>query len=408
MRLHHTQRQQGATMMLTLVFMIGMLGMIGLTIDTGHVLVNKTRLQNALDAAALSAAIVLNGPTNNSTTEATTAGLVTFDKFIKSAGNVELTKMPLPTFLYSDSVTSFLPGNGIGPYVRVKSNALPVSKFFIQVLTGSSPVNVGAVSTAGPTGQNCNLVPLVICADIDSDGKMDKDCSDQDPTELGIKECYGYTMGEESELHTKFCAPNDTACQATSLEAGNFTLLRWEGSAGKNDIRSSLAGGDVDSCSVGVQLETDPGNAVGPVSKGINDRFAADTVNNTYDNLSHPTADTPAYDSYLSDQASSTNSGIKDNRVVAAPIGDCNGIQNGNTTFDFATDGSGNMAAMCILIRRPVRATGADNQPDYLKNSIYIEMMELCPAVGNTDPNNPIVYGPFKIVLFKSQNSGDS
>ena len=412
MRLHHTQKQQGAAMMLTLVFMIGMLGMIGLAIDTGHVLINKTRLQNSLDAAALSAAIVLNGPTNNSTAEATTAGLETFDLFIKSAGNAELANnitLTAADFSYSDRVNLFSAGLGGTPkFVQVRNNALPVTKFFIQVLTGSSPINVGAISTAGPMGQNCNLVPLVICADVDpATGTMDKDCSTDNDGD-GFKDCYGYNMNEESELHTKFCAPNDTACQATSLEAGNFTLLRWEDSAGKNDIRSSLAGGDVDSCSVGVQLETDPGNAVGPVSQGINDRFAADTVNNTYDNFTHPTAATPAYDSYLSDQASSTNSGIQNNRLVAAPVGDCNGIQNGNTTFDFATDGSGNMAAMCILIRRPVRATGPNNQPDYLKNSIYIEMLELCPALGNTDPTNPVIYGPFRIVLFKSENSGDS
>jgi len=407
MKLHHKKRQQGATMMLTLVFMIGMLGMIGLAIDTGHVLINKTRLQNALDAAALSAAIVLNGPTNNSTAEATTAGLETFDLFINSAGNAELTTMPLPSFLYSDSVRSFLPANGTGPFVRVSSNVL-VTNFFIQVVSNISE-NVGAISTAGPTGQNCNLVPLVICADVDPvTGIMDKDCSDQDPTQPGTKECYGYTMNEESELHTKFCAPNDTACQDTELEAGNFTLLRWEGDAGKNDIRNSLAGGDVNSCSVGVQLETDPGNAVGPVGQGINDRFFADTVTDIYDNVTHPTYTTPAYDTYLSNQETSSNQGIKDNRVVAAPIGDCTGIQNGNTTFDFATDGSGNMAAMCVLIRRPVRVTGANNDPDYLKNSIYIEMLQTCPAVGQTDPENPVIYGPFKIVLFKSQNSGDS
>lgn len=411
MRRHHTKRQQGATMMLTLVFMIGMLAMIGLAIDTGHVLVNKTRLQNALDATALSAAIVLNGPDNNSIAEASAAGIETFELFKNATGNAELANVTLTAanFTYSDRVNLFFPANGIGPFVRVSSNALQVTNFFIQVVTGTSSENVGAVSTAGPMGQNCNLVPLVVCADTDPvTGTMDKDCSTDNDGD-GFRDCYGYNMNEESELHAKFCAPTDTVCQNSALEAGNFTLLRWMGSAGKNDIRNSLAGGPVNSCSVGVQLETDPGNAVGPVASGINDRFAADTVTNTYDNFTHPTAATPAYNSYLSDQATPANlNGIKNNRVVAAPVGDCNGIQNGNTTFDFASDGSGNMAAMCLLIRRPVRATGANNDPNYLKNSIYIEMMDLCPALGNTDPNNSVIYGPFEIVLFKSENSGDS
>ena len=410
MRQHHTKKQQGATMMLTLVFMIGMLGIIGLAIDTGHILVNKTRLQNALDAAALSAAITLNGASNNSITESRNAGIATFNLFKNSQGNSELAGVTLTDgdFSFSDKVSEFLPGNGIGPFVRVSSNALVVNNFFIQVITGDPSENVGAISTAGPMGQNCNLVPLVICADVDPvTGLMDKDCSDNDGD--GFRECYGYNMGEESELHTKFCAPNDDACQDTALESGNFTLLRWEGDAGKNDIRNSLSGA-VNSCSVGVQLETDPGNAVGPVGQGINDRFDHDTVTDIYDNVTNPSATTPAYSDYLAAQATALGGAglIKNNRVVAAPVGDCNGIQQGNTTFDFATDGSGNMAAMCVLIRRPVRNTGADNDPDYLKNSIYIEMMELCPALGNTDPNNPVIYGPFKIVLFKSENSKDS
>ncbi|HIF54355.1 MAG TPA: hypothetical protein EYQ57_04095 [Methylococcaceae bacterium] len=411
MKQHHANKQQGATMMLTLVFMIGMLGIIGLAIDTGHILVNKTRLQNALDATALSAAITLNGPTNNSVAESINAGIATFNLFKNSQGNNELAGVTLTAanFLFSDNVSQFLSGVGGTPnFVRVSTNALQVNNFFIQVFTGTASENVGAISTAGPMGQNCNLVPLVICADIDPvTGDIDKDCSDNDGD--GIRECYGYNMHEESELHTKFCAPNDTSCQATALEAGNFTLLRWEGNAGKNDIRNSLSG-TVNSCSVGVQLETDPGNAVGPVGQGINDRFYHDTVTDIYDHISNPTAATPGYIDYLASQATALEGDglIKNNRIVAAPVGDCNGIQQGNTTFDFATDGSGNMAAMCILIRRPVRTTGANKDSDYLKNSIYIEMLELCPVLGKTDPNNPVIYGPLKIVLFKSENSKDS
>ena len=413
MKHHNLKNQQGATLMLTLVFMIGILGMVGLAIDTGHVLVNKTRLQNALDAAALSAAITLNGASNNSTAQATAAGIATFDLFKNSTGNNELAGVTLTAanFSYSDRVNLFSAGVGGTPnFVRVATNALQVNNFFIQAVSGNASQNVGAISTAGPIGQNCNLVPLVICADVDPvTGFMDKDCSD-DTDGDGYKDCYGYNMNEESELHTPFCNPNrDPGCEDTALEAGNFTLLRWDGDAGKNDIRNSLSG-TVNSCSVGVQLETDPGNAVGPVGFGINDRFYQDTVTDVYDQITNPTASTPAYDDYLSTQATALGGDglIADNRVVAVPVGDCTELQNGNTTFDFATDGTGNMAAMCILIRRPVRTTGADNDPDYLKNSIYIEMMELCPALGQTNPANPVLFGPFRIVLFKSEASQDS
>ena len=398
-------------MMLTLVFMIGILGIVGLAIDTGHILVNKTRLQNALDAAALSAAVTLNSASNNSTAQASAAGIATFDLFKNSAGNSELSGVTLTAadFSYSDRVNLFSAGLGGTPnFVRVSTNALQVTNFFIQVVTGNSTENISSVSTAGPVGQNCDLVPLVLCADVDpATGLMDKDCSEGLNGEPG--ECYGYTMGAEEELHSPFCMPNDTACQDTELESGNFTLLRFEGNAGGADLRDSLAG-TVDVCSVGVELESEPGNKVGAVAQGINARFYSDTITSPYDIISHPTAATPAYDTYVDEQSLPLDNpdGAKDNRLVAVPIGDCTGLQQGNTTFDFQTDGSGNMAAMCVLIRQDVKSQGVDDDPNHVKNSIYVELQELCPALGQTNPANPVLYGPFRIVLFKSEGSGDS
>ncbi len=162
MRQHQFKKkcEQGATLILTLLFMIGMLGMIGLAIDTGHVMVNKTRLQNALDAAALSAAIVLNGAINNSTANASAAGVITFDLFKAAAGNGELAGVTLTAanFSYSDRVNLFSAGLGGTPnFVRVSTNTLQVNNFFIQAVTGNFSQNIGAVSTAGPMGQNCNI-----------------------------------------------------------------------------------------------------------------------------------------------------------------------------------------------------------------------------------------------------------
>ena len=49
------RKQKGTVIVLTALSLIVILGMIGLAIDLGHAYVNKTRLQNALDATALSA-----------------------------------------------------------------------------------------------------------------------------------------------------------------------------------------------------------------------------------------------------------------------------------------------------------------------------------------------------------------
>ena len=60
---HHARtlpkRQRGAVIVLIVIAMLSMLLMAALALDGSHMLVNKTRLQNAVDAAALSGAKTL-------------------------------------------------------------------------------------------------------------------------------------------------------------------------------------------------------------------------------------------------------------------------------------------------------------------------------------------------------------
>ena len=50
------QTQKGAVGILVLAGMVALLAMAGLALDSSHAMLNKTRLQNAVDAAALSGA----------------------------------------------------------------------------------------------------------------------------------------------------------------------------------------------------------------------------------------------------------------------------------------------------------------------------------------------------------------
>ncbi len=416
MRQHIKKNQQGATLLLSMVFMIAMLGVIGLAIDTGHLLVNKTRLQNAMDAASLSAATVLNGAINNSQAQATAAGIATFDLFKNAAGNSELSAVNLTktNFTYSDNISQFLAGVGNTPsnFVRVRTDGLYINNFLIQIITGNSNQFVEAISTAGPIGKNCNLVPLVICADVDPNtGQMDKNCTD-DTNGDGYVDCYGYNLHEESTLSTPPCPPSGSCTINSAVTAGNFTLLRWGSGDDQddfaNDVRQALSN-TVDTCSQKVRLDNSPALEMPAVAAGVNDRFYKDTVTDIYDNFTHPTATTPALPDYKASQSTAVvNPGqIINNRVVAVPIGDCTGLQNGNTKFKFASNGSGNMSSICAFIRRPVIDNGST--PNYLINNIYIEMLDRCPAGnGQTNPNNPVVFGPYQIVLYKSENSQDS
>jgi Flp pilus assembly protein TadG len=50
------RRERGATLILVVVGLLALIAMAGLALDTAHVLLNKSRLQSALDAAALAGA----------------------------------------------------------------------------------------------------------------------------------------------------------------------------------------------------------------------------------------------------------------------------------------------------------------------------------------------------------------
>jgi Flp pilus assembly protein TadG len=54
MNLQH--KQKGVVGILVVVGLVALLAMAGLALDSGHAMLNKTRLQNAVDAAALSGA----------------------------------------------------------------------------------------------------------------------------------------------------------------------------------------------------------------------------------------------------------------------------------------------------------------------------------------------------------------
>src|SRR5882724_11496230 len=88
------RRERGATLVLAVVGMLALIAMAGLALDTAHVLLNKSRLQSALDAAALAGAksLDLTGSTVVANTDANTnftANLQPF-KELKNA-NVTLT-----------------------------------------------------------------------------------------------------------------------------------------------------------------------------------------------------------------------------------------------------------------------------------------------------------------------------
>jgi Flp pilus assembly protein TadG len=394
------QKQRGTTMLLALVFLIGLFGAIGLATDSGHILVNKTRLQNALDAAALSAAISVNGDPAHNTANATTAGKATFDLFKATTGNSELSGISANslTFQYSKYLTPFTPGTAPPSFVKVSTNALPVAPILIQVVGGGT-VNVGAQSTAGAVGNNCSLVPFVMCAKV---SPIDSNCDDDTsriivnaageasavPGQDGINDCFGYNVGQQINL-VQACNGGNNCNADTSLETGNFNLLNV-GAPGANVIRNALNGTRNICGGLGNNLDTQPGYAWGPVRDGLQDRFNADSNTTQYSSNLTPASPNgqTAYSQYL---ASTTGNG---RREIAAPIGNCTGLQTGNSTIPLVSVG-------CIFLTKPPPNGGANK-------IVTVEFSRSCQQNGTWDPTKATLNGPYKIVIFKTAGSQDS
>src|SRR3990167_3022677 len=262
-------RQRGAVMVLVVIALASILLMGALALDGGHMMLNKTRLQNAVDAAALSGAKTLSQvsgvPTGYLTAVAAARDTLASNAY--ADGNGELADaVDTPGFVinveFSDSVYGpfFNPPVSTDPlYVRVSVPDYPLVGFLWNVVnmfgSGDLEKAVAAIATAGPSpsANPCRIEPILVCGDP----------TQYDPANGNF---WGYGFGDLEVL--KSAAGNEPA-----IGPGNFQLLRLDGATGANDLRDALAGG-IDKCNVvGEEAETEPGNTVGPVAQGLNTRL---------------------------------------------------------------------------------------------------------------------------------------
>src|SRR5688572_2099610 len=112
--------QRGAVAVLVAIAMGALLLMAGLALDMGHAFLNKTRLQNTVDAAALAAARTLDDTGNIGL--ATAEALQAFGSNASATGNSELAAAYASgagsiqvTVEYSATLPPFTPGAAEGP-----------------------------------------------------------------------------------------------------------------------------------------------------------------------------------------------------------------------------------------------------------------------------------------------------
>jgi hypothetical protein len=394
-----TALQRGIVLPLVAISLAVLIGMAGLALDLGHAYVNKTRLQNALDAAALSGAYTLN--ITRDTAQASASARDTFDRDIGGSGNQELDAAGSGSDLtveFSDIL--FNPADADAPqFVRVRLTNFILPTWFVHVLPGvSNTLTVGASAVAGATpignGQICNIAPMMPCGD-----------PNKAPS-AGCPDCfYGYTKGQSVTLKT------GSRSEGWEVGPGNYQLIQLDCGPGGACVRENMAG-SYDQCwTVTDTVTTKPGDTVGPTAQGLCTRFGdvpgchcvagldcANTYKPDWVTDAGPSGYPDTLEQYQNDYVYQSwdhpdPQGEPERRVIVLPIGNCTGTINGQG--DVPVLGFG-----CFLLTQPPEHTGSQE--------IYGAFIGDCNAKGTPGLNPGTGPGPYVIQLYKDPASRDS
>ena len=353
-------------------------GMAGLALDLGMAYIAKTRLQNAVDAAALDAAKTLdNGLTvADATTNATST-------FTTNAAGVDTSSASL-SIETSSTYTPFTAGSTPAHYVRVTiANAL-VRTYLINIFRGTTTLPMGASAVAGPEptgGTICGAIPLALCGTDNGD----TNCTDGNG-------CYGIPLEVTGEVRLK-----DSA-----LSPGNYGLVQF-GAPGAAALRIGMAGGGENCFDDGGTINTQTGSATGP-SEGLNTRFNENTPPLDLDDYPGdrvttggtisfpiPTTNYATYSTLLATHVWNNPGGQPKRRVALSPIVDC-------STLPLGSSAPANViGSACIFLTRHVESGGI------YKHNVFVEFIDSCRSEGG----EPDLDGPGKaIVLYQSTVQG--
>lgn len=420
------RRQEGSVSVLMVIALAAMAMMAALALDGGHMLLNKTRLQNAVDAAALSGAKTLSQVAGevNAASATQAAALNTLMQNANATGNneldtavagspgtfavVELSKEVYGPFSY--------PGPTDAKYVRVSVPSYNLTGFFWNFAQSFGAVGnkaVAAIATAGPSPTSpCDLAPLMVCGE----------ASQYDP-DAGM--FWGFQFGDLQVLKS-------AAGNSSPIGPGNFQLLDF--GSGGSSVRDDLAGGGSVCRNVGENVQTAPGNKVGPASQGLNTRFgiyqgpvsSSDYPPDLVTTSSNPaiTYDdsvTPPQAKYQGQPVTSSggnltaggntiydyndwrasvaacvagggsgceSNGVFERRMLKIVVGDCTGKQGGSTTVPVLGFG-------CYYVVQPMSGGGTEAQ-------IFGQFVQECEGDNVPSPSPANDAGPQIIQLYKT------
>lgn len=368
--------QRGVVIVMFALALLAMLGMAGLAIDFGHATLNKTRLQNSLDAAALAAAKVLDQTRDQA--QAREAAYAAFAANLEAAGNAELGAVgasATPDALnieFSHKLQPFSPDGAATRFVRVTMNdTLAVPTSFLS-LFDQPQIAVDASAVAGPSTpivQSCNVIPMALCGD------------------PAGPDLWGHRPGDDVVI-------KEGAQSHGSIGPGNFQLLALFGKGG-SDIRKALDSGGC--ATVGATVGTAPGNKVGPVFQGLNTRFGQYEGPMKKGNSGPPdlvTDEGISYEDYLhryTEEDFDEPNGSPGRRIVVVPVIRCDGTAKGSSSVRVE-------GLACLFLKEKAIKGG--------KQEVHAEAIGTCDPAGIPGSNNGT--GGYIIQLYGDTDRWDS
>lgn len=403
-------------MMITAALLV-FLAVSALAVDINHMVVNKTRLQNAVDSAALAAATILDNSKDKDAVDAEVG--TALNAMAASTGNQEIDFSTASIGIdYSNDPQDFNGSATFGAnddvYVRVRVDALEMDEFFIQLFGLEKVVSASAV--AGPSSGLAynNVVPIGVCI---GDGTSDNDVNEDgyhDETGEEITNVFGYEVGTVHALKV-----GDSSL--SEMGNGNYHLLDF--GSGGNTIKEGLGGSYDQPVKIGEDITTKPGGTVGPTGDGLNTRFGdyggglsasdypSDYVTTEPTNeitIDANTGEITFDDSYdyaqykldtnaciASGGSGCASNGVAWRRILPIPMVDCSGKSGGSTDFTVNKIG-----CFFLLQKAPTNNSGTP--------AVFGEFIHSCSVTGGSGSNQSTTEGAYKIVLYKDPDSGES
>lgn len=379
-------------MPVTALALTTIMGVTGLVFDSSNLFVNKTKLQNLLDSAALGAASVLSDSRSQFLSSVAARNIIT--NTLAQDGYSQLNDLGLNSnsfvIQYSSTRNPFVANPAATRFVRVRLNqgVAEINTLFMRIF-GINQLDLTGSAVAGPSpalSTVCNAVPTIVCGD-----------PDVPPDASGM---YGYNYGDQVTL-----AMGNTHNNATG--PGNFQLLDLGISGNDGKLRESMAGGSEACIAANASVETKPGVNRGPVSQGFNTRFGiyngpvsaddyppdlvTDAGGNNYPD---------SHISYLIDNMTKNYDeptlGLAQRRVIPVPFGNCDGTINGRGTVEIIGFG-------CIFLNQPAQNNGALQTVQ-----LFGELVRDCRSNGTPGPDPGNGQGVKTIQLYDDPSRWDS